>query len=309
MFLGVIVVIFLVIMICSWFLSNILLKPKKKLEEKLFQREIDNGRLNKELYQSWCKKDITIKSRYGYNLSCQMINNEISKKQFDQAYGKIRFAILCHGFSCDKSSSMMYAELFLKRGITVLTYDHRNHGLSGSALTSMGYYEKFDLQTIVDWCFEEYGTNISIITHGESMGAATVLTYLAIDGRVRCAIADCSYSNLKQLVNYQLKHYYHIPRIPFLPIARLLIKIRADFWLEDVVPLDGVIQSNAPILFIHGLEDNYIPCSMSQKMYDAKADKKELYLAPNAGHAESCQKNREEYEQVVNDFLDKYYFN
>lgn len=276
MFGGIIVVIILIIMICSWLVSNILLKPKKRLREKLFQREIDNGRLMEDLYQSWSKKDFTIRSRYGYNLSCQMINNEISEKQYEQAYGKIRFAIICHGFSCDKSSSMMYAELFLKRGITVIAYDQRNHGLSGSALTSMGYYEKFDLQTIVDWCFEKYGTNISIVTHGEAMGAATVLTHLAIDGRVRCAISDCSFSNLKQVVNYQLKNYYHIPKIPFLPIARLLIKMRADFWIEDVVPIDGVIQSNAPILFIHGQEDKYIPSSMSKEMYDEKADKKEL---------------------------------
>lgn len=302
------IILLIIIFIGSWILSNVILKPRVIDKDKLYQREIAEGRMTEKIYQSWNRKDIVIKSRYGYDISCQIINNEISQEQFHQTSNKIKFAIICHGYTCGKFSSMMYAELFLKRGITVITYDHRNHGLSGKAYTSMGYYEKFDLQTIVDWCFEKYGTNLSIVTHGESMGAATVLTHLAIDGRVRCAISDCSYSNLNELIKHLLRHHYHLPKHPFMPVARLIIRLRAGFWIDDVVPIDGVVQSNAPILFIHGLEDNYVPCSMSKDMFDAKPDKKELYLVPNAAHAQSCQKNREEYEQVINDFLDQFYF-
>jgi fermentation-respiration switch protein FrsA (DUF1100 family) len=98
-----------------------------------------------------------------------------------------------------------------------------------------------------------------------------------------------------------------LPKFPFLPIARIIIKLRAGFWLDDVNPLKGVVHSNAPVLFIHGLEDVYVPCSMSKDMYDAKPNKKELYLAPNAKHAQACQKNRTEYENVLNDFLNQYY--
>ncbi len=306
--LGVLVILLIIVVTVSWVLSNIVLKPKVIDYEELYQRELEEGRLTDKIYQGWDKEDFIIRSRYGYNLSCQLINNDTSKKQVGNPSGKMKIAIICHGYTCGKYSSMMYADLFLKRGITVLTYDHRNHGLSGKAFTSMGYYEKFDLQTIIDWCYEEFGTNLAIVTHGESMGAATVLSHLAIDGRVRCTIADCSYSNLKKLLLHQLKKYHHLPQFPFLAIASILIKLRAGFWIDDVVPLDGAVQSNAPILFIHGLEDDYVPCSMSKDMYDAKLDKKELYLAPNAMHAQSCQKNRVEYEKVLNDFLDQYFF-
>lgn len=305
----VIIILIIAVIAGSWVLSNVLLKPRVIKYDKLYQREIQEGRLTEKVYQGWSKKDFIIKSRYGYDLSCQMINDEISSRQFESPNTKLRIAIICHGYTCGKYSSMMYAELFLKRGITVLTYDHRNHGLSGKAHTSMGYYEKFDLQTVIDWCFETYGTNISIVAHGESMGAATVLSHLAIDGRIRCVIADCSYSDLRKQVKHLLKYRYHIPKFPFLYLARFIIRLRAGFWIDDVVPIDGAVRSNAPILFIHGLEDNFVPCSMSKEMYDAKPDRKELYLAPNARHAESCQKNREEYGQFVNDFLDKYYFN
>lgn len=308
----VILFIFLALVILliavSWILSNIILKPKVIAYDKLYQRELEEGRLVDEIYQSWDKEDFNIRSRYGYDLSCQLINNDISKKQFSDPDNKLKIAIICHGYTCGKYSSMIYAEMFLKKGITVLTYDHRNHGLSGKAYTTMGYYEKFDLQTVLDWCYSEYGTNLAIVTHGESMGGATVLSHHAIDGRVRVTIADCSYSSLDELLRHQLKKYYHLPAFPFLTLAKGIIRLRAGFWLDDVVPQAGAVQSHSPILFIHGLEDDYVPYSMSQAMYDAKPDKKEIYLAPNAKHAQSCQKNHEEYERVLIQFLEKYYF-
>lgn len=302
------VAVVLILVGIAWFLSNLVLKPKVILPDKLYQREIEIGRLSKDAYDSWEKKDFTIKSRYGYDLSCELINNDISKKQFSDPESKRKIAIICHGYTCGKYSSMVYAAMFLRKGITVLAYDHRNHGLSGKAYTTMGYYEKFDLQTVVDWCYSQFGTNVAIVTHGESMGAATVLAHHAIDGRIRATIADCAYSSLEDLLRYQLKKFFHLPVFPFYYLAKLLVRIRAGFWLSDVNPLEVMSQSNIPVLFIHGLKDDYVPYSMSQKMYDAKPDKKELYLVPDAKHAESCQVHPVEYEDAVDQFLDKYYF-
>lgn len=304
--------IFLILMIIliniAWFLSNIILKPKILDYESLYNREMGNGRLNEVLYQNWIKEDYRIKSRYGYDLSCQIINNEISKKQWEVPYEKRKIAIICHGYTCAKCSSMIYADLFIKRGITVITYDHRNHGFSGKAYTSLGYYEKDDLQTVIDWCYQKFGENLAIITHGESMGAATVLSHLSIDDRVLCTIADCAYSSVNDLIKIIIKKNFHIPLFPLVHLAKLIIKLRAGFWLGDILPKQGAA-SKTPILFIHGLEDELIPYDMSKEMFGAKEDKKELYLAPHAKHAESCLKNHEEYEKVMNQFLDKYYFN
>lgn len=308
-----IIFIILIIIIClfvlvSWILTNVLLKPKTISSEDLFEKEKSNGRLDSEWYETLDKKDFNIDSKYGYTLSCQLLNNELSSMQFEKKKEKIKIAIICHGYTVGKYRSVIYSKLFLNRGITVLTYDHRNHGLSGKAFTSMGYYEKFDLQTVIDWCYATYGTNLAIVTHGESMGGATVLSHLAIDGRVRCVISDCSFSNLRDLVKHQLKKYYNLPAFPFIPIANLIIKLRAGFWIGDVAPIRGVMSTNAPILFIHGGMDTYIPYSMSVDMYEKKLDKKEISLIPGASHAQSIDTEPREYEKVLNAFLDNYYF-
>lgn len=304
----IVLVLLFLLLLTSWILSNILIKPRVVEYKDLYQREIKSGRLDSEWYSNLENKDFEIPSRYGYMLSCQLLNNELSSKQFESPKGKIKIAIISHGYTCGKYRSIIYSKLFLSRGITVLVYDHRNHGLSGKAFTSMGYYEKFDLQTIVDWCYEQYGTNIGIVTHGESMGGATVLSHLAIDGRVRCVISDCAFSNLYDLVKYQIKKFYHIPAFPFLSIANIIVRLRAGFWIKDVAPMEAVIRTNTPILFIHGGNDTYVPFSMSLDMYEKKQEKKEKYLVPGASHAESIMTEPIEYEKVVNAFLDKYYF-
>ncbi len=305
-FISIILIILIAILITSWILSNFVVKPLVLNNKVLYNLEIKEGRLDEDLYNSWEKKEFTIKSRYGYELSCMQIDNEKSKKQLSNLDKKIKIAILCHGYTRSKLSTSVYAKFFLNRGITVITYDHRNHGLSGKAHTSMGYYEKYDLQTVVDWCYINYNSNVSIITHGESMGAATVLSHLGVDTRVYLAIADCGYSDFPELAKYLFKRRFLLPKFPFVYISALLVKLRAGFKVQDVSPIETVAVTKKPVLFIHGQADTFIPCSMSQDMYKAKADNKDILIVPEAEHGLSAVVDPVTYENKLNEFLDKY---
>jgi len=204
-----------------------------------------------------------------------------------------------------KYGSIKYIEMFQKLGFAVLIYDHRNHGESGKAFTTMGFYEKYDLKRIIDWCVEQYGPDCRILTHGESMGAATVLMHLDIDDRVMCAIADCAYSDLKLLLCHQLRQYYHLPRF-LIPLESCLTYLRAGFWYRQVSPVQVIGQVNTPVLFIHGKRDNFVPASMSKQMYSVKKDHKAIYLVAGARHADSYCTNKEGYEARVCYFVQKY---
>ena len=105
----------------------------------------------------------------------------------------------------------------------------------------------------------------------------------------------------------QLKQRYKLPSFPFIPLAAKLVKMRAGFNIEEVSPIKVVSNTDTPILFIHGEDDDYVPTYMGKELFDAKNDKKELYIAPKAKHAEALVKNIKQYEKVVSDFLDKYY--
>lgn len=285
--------------------------------------EVKAGRFDEELYRRTKKYKFTIPSDYGYFLSCELLDGTAYKKDPDsmdisKSYssansgsinsgsGKshVPIAILSHGFCQSKYRSLVYAEIFLKMGFVVIIYDHRNHGLSGKAYTTMGFYEKFDLKKIVDWCYNTYGPDCKIVTHGESMGAATVLLHLGIDNRVACAIADSAYSDLEELLRHQFKCYYHLPKF-LIPIESIVTYLRAGFRYRDVSPISVVSKTNTPVLFIHGKKDIYVPTEMSRKMYACKKKNKAIFLVAKAGHTKSCVVNKKGYVEKVERFLRK----
>ncbi|MDF2541767.1 MAG: hypothetical protein K0S47_1485 [Herbinix sp.] len=284
-----------------WFLSDILLKPRKLTYDKLYERELSIRKFDVKSYELRKKQSFQIASDYGYHLACELLEPEQSEIKDEIK----KIAVLCHGFTCAKCSSLIYAELFLKLGFTVIIYDHRNHGFSGKAFTSMGYYERLDLKKVIDWCISNYGDRCKIITHGESMGAATVLSHLEIDDRITCAIADCGYSDLSQLIKHQVKTYFWFPSLLMAPVD-LLTHARAGFWYEEVSPIRAVKNTDKPIFFIHGEKDNYVPTEMAMQMYESKKEAKDIFIVPGAKHAESILVDRKEYERRIEDFLKKY---
>jgi len=282
-------------------LSNLIIKPRGVTYQKGLRRELANRNIDAAAYHNRKKKSFRVKSDYGYQLSCELVE---CPENSPESPGK-KIAIFCHGFGYAKYGCIKYTDFFLRLGYSVLMYDHRNHGESGKAHTSMGFYERYDLLRVVDWCYQNYGPDCKVITHGESMGAATVLLHLGIDSRVKCAIADCAYSDLTELLKHQLKQYYHLPSW-LIPVVGHLTYLRAGFRYRQVSPIKIVSEVETPVLFIHGKIDNMVPCRMSKEMYRAKKNKKAIYLVAKARHAASYITNREGYERRVEDFLNKY---
>lgn len=288
-----------------WQLSDMVLKPKVLPCDKIYSSEEKCGRFHKEVYRSAVKMKFKIASDYGYDLSCEMLKPMVLNPYQGPSGRKV--AVLCHGFGTAKYASLTYAEIFLKHGFTVIIYDHRNHGLSGKSYTSMGYFERYDLKKVIDWCCRKFGPDCRIVTHGESMGGATVLLHLEIDNRVRCVIADCAYSDLTLLLKHQIRRFYHFPLF-LVQVVSLITYLRAGFRYSEVSPIRVVSQADIPILFIHGKKDKYVPTQMTRDMYDCKRDKKAIYLVAGAKHAESCMVNRIGYEKRVGEFLRTYFY-
>lgn len=286
---------------CLWFLCNLIIKPRKLSCEKIFENEVAGGKFDKAVYERTRKVKFHIKSDFGYIISCELLKPNRTSERLKEH----KIAILSHGLGCSKYTSLKYVTIFLKRGFKVLIYDQRNHGLSGGACTSMGYYERYDLKKLVDWCYKHFGENCRIITHGESMGAATVLMHLGIDQRVKGVIADCSYSDLKVLLRHQLKQYYHLPKW-LIPVESCITYLRTGFWYSEISPIRVISDIETPVMFIHGKRDSFVPAYMSKQMYACKKKNKAIYLVARAKHAESFCKNRIGYEQKVDGFLKKY---
>jgi fermentation-respiration switch protein FrsA (DUF1100 family) len=277
------------------FFTNQMMYIRKKTDKVIIDRDTEDGFYDEKVYSTLPKEEFVLPSSLGYNIAGTVI------KQHDNN----RFMILSHGVTVHSLNSMKYARLFLKLGWNVVLYDHRRHGKSEGKTTSYGYYEKLDLQSIVHWVKEQFGSTIFLGIHGESMGAATTLLYAGMEDGADFYIVDCPFSDLEELLAYRLKQDFHLPKQLVMPAANIILKWREGYSFKDVSPISVVDQIKHPVLFIHSKEDDYILPKMTEQLHAKKMGAKRMYLAPVGTHARSYADNPEEYEQVIESFLEK----
>lgn len=281
------------------YFTNRLMYMKKKEDQFILDREQGAGRLDLMEYDGLPKKEVLIPSPFGYNLKTVII----------EPHKNNRFIIISHGVTENKMNSIKYMNLFLERGFNAVIYDHRRHGESGGKTTSFGHYEKFDLKTIVDWLKKKHGPNIEIGIHGESMGAATMLLYAGmLEDGADFYIADCPFSDFKEQLAYQIKRELKLPPRLILSVGDLFLRMRQKYSIKDVSPISVIENIQKPILFIHSQKDDFILPTMSEALYELKKGPKKLYLASNGVHAQSLNENKNDYEKVIDEFLEEYVF-
>ncbi|CAM3434236.1 alpha/beta hydrolase [Cytobacillus oceanisediminis] len=281
------------------YFTNRLMYMKKKEDEFILEREKGAGRLDLIKYESLPKREVLIPSPFGYNLKAVAV----------EPHENNRYIIISHGVTENKMNSIKYMNLFLERGFNAVIYDHRRHGESGGKTTSYGHYEKFDLKAIVDWLKAEKGPGIKVGIHGESMGAATMILYAGmLEDGADFYIADCPFSDFKEQLAYRLKAEMKLPPKLFLPVADLFLRMREKYSIADVSPISVIENIKKPILFIHSEKDDFILPTMSEALFEKKKGPKKLYLAVNGIHAQSFNENKEDYEKVIDEFLEEYIY-
>ncbi len=270
-------------------------QPKCWESKACYESEVERGMIDPQTFEALPQEKVQIESDYNCTLQGIYFPNGTSQKTM----------VIIHGYTYAKYGSVKYMQMFYKQGYNVLIYDHRGHGDSGPSLCSMGHIEQYDLIKWLDWIEARNGKGHTIGTLGVSMGGAIVLMHGAIDKRVSFIVADCPYASLWEQFRYILKRDYHLPAFPVLYVSSLVSKFRIGATIKEIEPIKGVNEIEAPILWIHGAEDNFVPTEASKQMYEKRTGKKQLYLVEKAGHADAYQVNSKKYEEVVKSFLEE----
>lgn len=285
--------IVLVPILTGLYFARVVVKPKTFSRAHSYEAVLDREEFDKAEYEKLSREEVFVTSPFGYRLSGYFFPNGSSKK----------VVVLCHGITWTLFGSIKYMLLFRRLGFAGLVYDHRNHGESGGSSTTFGRFEKHDLGACVKWLRDRLGPDVVIGLHGESLGAAVILQYLKMDPGIDFCVADCSFSDLKDLLKLRLNKDYKLPSFPLVHIADLFVFASTGMHFRDASPVDALKEVTTPVLLVHGKGDDYIPSGMSIAMYKQHPESRKLFLSPEAGHAESYLKNPLEYERVVIDFL------
>ncbi|MFA5006171.1 MAG: alpha/beta fold hydrolase [Candidatus Izemoplasmatales bacterium] len=249
-------------------------------------------------YDAWEKTSFLVRSPEGYDLKAYYVPAD------DAPGSPRRFVVVAHGFTYTHHGSIKYASVFKDLGYHVVFYDERYHGESGGPNCTLGGREKDDLRAVIDAVCGRFGSDIFLGLCGESMGAVAALLEQADDPRVRFVVSDCAFADLHDQFRHLVKRHPLIPVWPCLPIGEWIFRKTTGVDPRGVRPLDAVARAKAPILFVHGEGDRYIPPASASRLSAACASPSVLWIAGNgARHAESFRKNRDEYVATVRRFL------
>lgn len=184
--------------------------------------------------------------------------------------------VFLHGMADNRASGGEITDHFVARGFEVIAYDSRAHGESEGEACTYGYYEKKDLERVLDRVETR-----PIVVMGFSMGAAVALQAAAHDRRIDAVVAVSPFSDLRTIVE---------ERAPFFATRRdiarafTLAEERANFRADEVSPMAAAVHITVPALIIHGALDRKTPPDHSKRIFAALRAPKELILVPNRGH-------------------------
>lgn len=277
---------------------------KKKDPEKI---DFPPGKIYEPFYDSmekWIRaarttphRDVSITSYDGLKLC---------GKYYEYAPGA-PVELMFHGYRGSAERDMaggMYRAFRL--GHSALIVDQRCSGNSEGNVITFGIKEHRDCLAWIDFMLDFLGCDVEIILTGISMGAATVLLASGqkLPPNVVGVLADCGFHSAKDIIK-SVARGMHLPAELLYPFVKFGARLFGHFDLEETSPLEAVKKCKIPVLFFHGMDDDYVPSYMSQIAFDACPTRKKIVFVPGAGHGLSFPVSPDEYIAEMDLFFHK----
>ena len=177
---------------------------------------------------------------------------------------------------------------FRQLGFSVLMFDYRGYGRSqGNFPNESQLYE--DSQAT--WNYLRHVRNIpseQILIYGESLGGAIALNLAVKHPEAGGLIMQSSFTSMAETV--KRSNFFR-----FFPISLILT--------EEFDSLSKIRALQIPVLFLHGTADSVVPPDMSQRLYDAAPEPKQLFLISGAEHVRIYQPGDQSYLRAIYKFV------
>ena len=213
--------------------------------------------------------------------------------------------LMFHGYrgSAERDLSGGVQRCFML-GRSALIVDQRCSVKSGGHVITFGIYEHKDCLSWVEFMVNHFGPEVKIILTGISMGASTVLLASGCDlpENVIGILADCGFTSAKDIIKVVIKQMGLPPTLCY-PFVKLGAKLFGGFDLEECSAIEAVKKAKKPVIFFHGENDDFVPCCMSEQMFEACASRKRLVTVPGAGHGLSFPVDQEGYLKAAREFF------
>lgn len=292
--------------------AMVLARPRRDTLEEGIALQIERGNLVPGEYDTFVREPFCFKTADGLKINCFRLPCGLENPK-----GTV---IIAHGYVASQVHLLKNVKLYHKLGFDCITFDQRSCGTSEGKYNTMGVLEREDLDKL--YKIERSRMRVMgktpqnggiVATHGESMGAATVVLHACMcaqDGvePPDFVVEDCGFANLMDQLKQSARKKAHIPLWLVKPLGIAFVKLFAGYDIRHVSPeaellAQGEKLSSTPMLFIHGTADKFVPVDSVYKLYEAKSGKKKLAVFEGAEHVRSISCDRAGYERTVKEFV------
>jgi len=189
-----------------------------------------------------------------------------------------------HGNAGNIADRVENAKLLADRGLALFMVDYRGYGKSEGTPSENGIY--IDGEASYDHLTREAGVAPeNLIIFGRSLGSCFA-TYVAAKKPCAGVILESAFTDMADMA-----------RMGFLMlpgVGKLMTKFNSLGRVDKIL---------APILFIHGDQDEIVPYALGRKMFDAARSEKNFYTIPGAHHNDTYHFGGTEYFDKFETFV------
>lgn len=224
------------------------------------------------------RTEISMRNPKGMQLECSWWE----PKQDERISKELPCVIYMHGNSSCRLEAIELLPMLLQTGCTLFAFDFAGCGLSEGEHITLGYLEKEDARTVIDF-LRASGKVSTIALWGRSMGAATALLHGHRDPSIAAMVLDSPFSSLERLAREvidqaQLRHKPEFLVKAFMRMVRSTILKRSGLDILKLKPIQHVDTCFIPALFVAGKSDQFIPPTHTTDISEKYAGDKNVLL-------------------------------
>ncbi len=215
--------------------------------------------------------------------------------------------VFVHGLNRTREEMLREALFVHGLAYNALLFDERHAGASDGKITSLGYFERFDVEGAVQEALRRDPQARPVIVWGVSMGAAAALMATRETPDISAVISDSTFLTLRDTTYHHLKLFLHLPKFPTAMTTLWFFELRTHFDVDDF-DLRKAVQEigDRPILFVAGGNDKRMPPYIARELFQQAVNGYKMFLeVPGAKHGESFHTNPQLYENAATEFFNR----
>lgn len=219
--------------------------------------------------------------------------------------------LLTHGLFRTRVEMLSRAVALAKAGYGALLYDARNHGASGKAVVSLGFFESQDVIGGMRYIQRRCGTSgvpPRVVLMGVSMGAVSTLRAAGETQGYAALILESPFSSIRETIVDHAWLFFRMPRFTFPPLFLFWLQWFGGFDVDQVNSHTSMARVQpVPLLVLASEGDQRMRPEVARQLFQESPSpaKRIEVFGKDVGHGAAARLYPNEYAATLIGFLDQ----